>query len=142
MQNSLFHPKPIVLVRAVFAATGLIDFIGTLGDQPIGLIHYVEDVGLDDRYGLPFPSCNSSVTCFSQTALPLLALFPISLLRAAGGQPRILCGIGVLLLNLGFLYYGTRFVFHRSSTAARRLLVASIIYLPSLFALMSLLGGS
>jgi len=77
-----------------------------------------------------------------QTALPLLALFPISLLRAAGGQPRILCGIGVLLLNLGFLYYGTRFVFHRSSTAARRLLVASIIYLPSLLALMSLLGGS
>jgi len=77
-----------------------------------------------------------------QTVLPLLALFFIGLLRAAGGQPRILGDIGVLLLNLGFLYYGARFVRHRSSTAARRLLVASIIYLPSLFALMSLLGGS
>ena len=77
-----------------------------------------------------------------QTVLPLLALFPTSLLRAAGGQPCILCGIGVLLLNLGFLYYGARFVLHRSSTAARRLLVASIIYLPSLFVLVSLLGGS
>jgi protoheme IX farnesyltransferase len=77
-----------------------------------------------------------------QTVLPLLALFFIGLLRAAGGQPHILGDIGVLLLNLGFLYYGARFVRHRSSTAARRLLVASIIYLPSLFALMSLLGGS
>lgn len=77
-----------------------------------------------------------------QTVLPLLALFPTSLLRAAGGQPCILCGIGVLLLNLGFLYYGARFVLHRSSTAARRLLVASIIYLPSLFVLVSFLGGS
>jgi protoheme IX farnesyltransferase len=77
-----------------------------------------------------------------QTILPLLALLPIDLLSASGGQPRILCGIGVLLLNLGFLYYGARFVLHRSSTAARRLLVASIIYLPSLFVLMGLLGGS
>ena len=90
---------------------------------------------------LPQDKARDSIVSL-QTALPLLALFPISLLRAAGGQPRILCGIGVLLLNLGFLYYGTRFLLHRSSTAARRLLVASIIYLPSLFALMSLLGGS
>jgi protoheme IX farnesyltransferase len=77
-----------------------------------------------------------------QTMLPLLALFPMGSLPASGGQPSILYCIGALLLNLGFFYYGTRFVIHRSSAAARRLLVASIIYLPLLFALISLLGGS
>jgi protoheme IX farnesyltransferase len=75
-----------------------------------------------------------------QTVLPLLALFPIALLSPLGGQPSILYRVGALLLNLGFFYYGARFAFQRSSTAARRLLVASIIYLPSLFVLMNLFG--
>jgi protoheme IX farnesyltransferase len=74
-----------------------------------------------------------------ETMLPLLALFPLGLLSASGGQPSILYCMGALLLNLGFLYYGALFVFQRSSSAARRFLVASIIYLPSLFVLMSLL---
>jgi protoheme IX farnesyltransferase len=90
---------------------------------------------------LPHGKARDSIVSL-QTVLPLLALFPITLLPAAGGQPRILCGIGILLLNLGFLYYGARLVLHRSSAAARRLLLASIIYLPSLFALVSLLGRS
>ena len=75
-----------------------------------------------------------------QTVLPLLALFPSALLSPLGGQPSILYRVGALLLNLGFFYYGARFAFQRSSTAARRLLVASIIYLPSLFVLMNLFG--
>src|SRR5437879_8697934 len=77
-----------------------------------------------------------------QTMLPLLALFPMGSLPASGGQPSILYCIGALLLNLGFFYYGTRFVIHRSSAAARRLLVASLIYLSLLFALISLLVSS
>src|SRR6267142_475505 len=76
-----------------------------------------------------------------QTILPLLALFPIGLLPASGGRPSILYCMGALLLSLGFFYHGARFVLHRSNAAAHRLLVASIIYLPSLFVLMSLLGG-
>jgi heme o synthase len=76
-----------------------------------------------------------------QTILPLLALFPIGLLAASGGQPSILYFIGVLLLNLGFFYYGARFVLHKSSANAHRLLVASIIYLPSVFLLLSLLSA-
>src|SRR5438445_1584473 len=71
-----------------------------------------------------------------QTILPLLALFSISLL--SGDRPSILSGIATLLLNLGFLYYGAEFVLRRSSGAARRLLLASIIYLPLLFALRML----
>jgi heme o synthase len=76
-----------------------------------------------------------------QTILPLLALFPIALLPA-WSQPGILYRLGALLLNLAFFYHGARFVDQRSSTAARRLLTASIIYLPSILALMSLRGVS
>jgi heme o synthase len=71
-----------------------------------------------------------------QTILPLLALLPVSLLPALGRHPSFLCCTGVLFLSTGFLYYGTRFVFHKSSATARRLLLASIIYLPSLFVLI------
>jgi heme o synthase len=76
-----------------------------------------------------------------QTIMPLLALFPTALLPA-WGQARIFYGLGASLLNLAFFYYGARFVHHRSSSAARRLLTASIIYLPSILALMSLRGVS
>ena len=72
-----------------------------------------------------------------QTILPLLALFPLSILPASAQQLNIFYCVGTLLFSLGFLYYGSQFVLHRSSAAARRLLVASIIYLPSLFVLMS-----
>jgi protoheme IX farnesyltransferase len=72
-----------------------------------------------------------------QTILPLLALFPLSILSASAQHLRILYCVGALLFSLGFLYYGSQFVLHRSRAAARRLLVASIIYLPSLFVLMS-----
>jgi len=44
--------------------------------------------------------------------------------------------IGALILSLGFFYYGAQFALHRSNSAARRLLAASIIYLPLLFILM------
>jgi len=74
-----------------------------------------------------------------QTILPLLALFPVALLLAAAHQPSTLYYAGAYLLNLGFFYFGAQFVLHRSNGAARRLLVASIIYLPLIFVLMSLL---
>ena len=76
-----------------------------------------------------------------QTLLPLLALAPISLLPALAGRPSRLYCIGAVLLNVGFLYYGAQFVLGKSNSAARRLLAASIIYLPSLFMLMVLLRG-
>jgi len=46
--------------------------------------------------------------------------------------------IGALFLGWGFLYYAAQFVLRRSNSAARRLLAASIIYLPSLFVVMLL----
>jgi heme o synthase len=71
-----------------------------------------------------------------QTLLPLLVLAPFSLLPTLEGQPRTLYWIAALFLNLGFLYYGMQFVLNKSGSTARRLLAASIIYLPLLFVLI------
>lgn len=71
-----------------------------------------------------------------QTLLPLLVLALLSLLPGLEGAPRTWYSIAALFLNLGFLYYGMRFVLNKSGSAARRLLTASIIYLPLLFALI------
>jgi protoheme IX farnesyltransferase len=76
-----------------------------------------------------------------QTLLPLLALMPLALLPAFGVPSSTLYRIGAFLLSLGFLYCGAQFVLRRSNSAARRLLAASIIYLPSLFVLMIVTRG-
>jgi protoheme IX farnesyltransferase len=71
-----------------------------------------------------------------QTLLPLGLLIPLGLLPAFAGRMSMFYCIGALILTVGFLYFGLRFALHRSGSAARRLLAASIIYLPSLFVLM------
>jgi heme o synthase len=76
-----------------------------------------------------------------QTLLPLLALAPVSLLPALVGRSSTLYCIGAVLLCVVFSYYGARFALRKSNSAARQLLAASIIYLPSLFVLMILLRG-
>jgi len=68
--------------------------------------------------------------------VPLLALAPLSLLAGWAGASRTFYWIGALFLSFGFLYYGTQFVLNKSSSAARQLLAASIIYLPLLFLLI------
>jgi len=71
-----------------------------------------------------------------QTLLPLLVLVGLSLLPVLSGQGSGLHGIAGLLLNLGFAYYGVVFARRRSGPAARQLVMASILYLPSLLVLM------
>jgi len=68
--------------------------------------------------------------------LPLLLLFPAALLPTVVRESGLLYQLGALTLSLSFLYHGMRFVFHRSGATARRLLVASIFYLPLLLALI------
>ncbi|HUO16697.1 MAG TPA: heme o synthase [Verrucomicrobiae bacterium] len=75
-----------------------------------------------------------------QTLLPLLLLLPVSLLPALSRMASPAYSIAALLLCAGFLYYAARFVFRKSNSSARQLLAASILYLPSLFALV-ILGG-
>jgi protoheme IX farnesyltransferase len=79
-----------------------------------------------------------------QTLVPLVALVLLSLLLALTGVPsasHTMYSIGVLLLSFGFLYYGAQFVANKSGATARRLLAASVIYLPLLFVLMVLPRG-
>jgi heme o synthase len=75
-----------------------------------------------------------------QTVLPLLALVPLSLLPGLMGETKSYL-IGALVLGAGFLYGAAQFVIRRSNSAARRLLAASIIYLPALFVVMVLARG-
>jgi protoheme IX farnesyltransferase len=74
-----------------------------------------------------------------QTLLPLAALLPVSLLPIRG-QPSSLYSAGAVVLGVGFLYVGVQFAVGVSGSTARRLLMASIIYLPALLALMTFLA--
>jgi len=73
-----------------------------------------------------------------QTLLPLVLLLPLSVLPVRTGGASVYYWAGALLLGLGFLFFGSRFVLQRSGPAARRLLMASILYLPALLLLLTL----
>jgi len=73
-----------------------------------------------------------------QTLLPLIALAGASLLPVIAGAASPTYALGALVLSLGFAYCGSRFVVRRTGSAARQLMLASIVYLPLLFALMVL----
>jgi heme O synthase-like polyprenyltransferase len=69
-----------------------------------------------------------------ETLLPLLALGAISIMQSPTRHAAIFY-CAVALLGIGFIYFGWEFVFERSRVAARRLLTASIVYLPLLYGL-------
>jgi heme o synthase len=73
-----------------------------------------------------------------QASLPSLALLAVTLIPAIRGESGIVYLAGALVLGGVFLWYSTRFAFHMSTVSARRLLLASILYLPVLFALLAL----
>ena len=73
-----------------------------------------------------------------QSMLPSLALIPLSLTPALLGYAGYLYLAGALLLGVGFFYQAARLALDRSNAVARRLLLASIVYLPSAFLLMLL----
>jgi len=73
-----------------------------------------------------------------ETFLPLLALVATSMVQFPTQHAAIFYCASALL-GLGFLYFGLKFVLQRSRSAARRLLAASIVYLPLLFVLSATL---
>jgi protoheme IX farnesyltransferase len=73
-----------------------------------------------------------------ETLLPLVALVGITIVQLPTRYAAVFY-CAVLLLGLGFLYFGLKFVLQRSRTAARTLLAASIVYLPLLFGLSATL---
>jgi protoheme IX farnesyltransferase len=93
-----------------------------------------------DRAGyLVLPKGNVRVPfVILQTLLPLLALVAISITQSPTRHAATFyCAMA--LLGTGFAYFGWEFVFERSRVAARRLLTASIVYLPLLYGLSATL---
>jgi len=67
-----------------------------------------------------------------------LLLIPVSLLPAATGMAGSIYFVGAALMGIVFLYFSSKAALVRSAGQARRLLLASVIYLPLLFGLMVL----
>jgi heme o synthase len=73
-----------------------------------------------------------------QIVLYTLMLLPVSLLPTLMHISGWIYFSGAVILGLGFLYYSIRAATLRTTWQARRLLLASVLYLPLLFALMVL----
>ena len=65
-----------------------------------------------------------------------IALIPISLMPKFFAMAGNVYLYGALALGLAFLYYGLRIRWDRTRQQARRVLLASVVYLPVLFSLM------
>jgi protoheme IX farnesyltransferase len=98
---------------------------------------YREDYDRADY--LVLPKGNARVAfVIVETLLPLLALVAFSVMQTPTRHAATFY-YAVVLLGTGFTYFGWKFAFERSRTAARRLLTASIVYLPLLYALSATL---
>jgi heme o synthase len=93
-----------------------------------------------DRAGyLVLPKGNARVPfVMLETLLPLFALVAISIMQSPTRHAATFHW-AVALLGTGFTYFGWEFVLERSRVAARRLLTASIVYLPLLYGLSATL---
>jgi protoheme IX farnesyltransferase len=93
-----------------------------------------------DRAGyLVLPKGNAKVPfVILETLLPLLTLIAISMMQSPTRHV-VFFYCAAVLLGEGFLYCGLEFVVQRSRVAARRLLAASIVYLPLLYGLSAML---
>jgi heme o synthase len=69
------------------------------------------------------------------TVLPTLGLVILSLAPTPLARTGLVCRIGVLMLSSALAYCGAQLGLRRSPVAARRLLLASIAYLPLVFVL-------
>jgi heme o synthase len=65
-------------------------------------------------------------------------LVPVSFLPAAIGISGSVYLVGAAVLGIGFLFFSARAALVRTTWQARKLLLASVLYLPALFALMVL----
>jgi protoheme IX farnesyltransferase len=73
-----------------------------------------------------------------QVVVSSLLLVPLSLVPAWFGEAGTVYFLGALLLGAAYTSYGLRLAASRSRAIARRVLLASVIYLPLIFGLMML----
>jgi protoheme IX farnesyltransferase len=98
---------------------------------------YRQDYASAGYLVLPFGERRGAFMAW-QSLAPTLALIFLSLAPSFLGHAGPIYCVGALILSSGFLYCAARLALHKSNAAARRLLFASIIYLPILFVLMVL----
>jgi len=67
-----------------------------------------------------------------------LLLIPVSLIPVMMGHAGRIYLVGATVLGVSFLYYGVRFAISRSNLLARRVMLASVVYLPLVYILMML----
>jgi len=98
---------------------------------------YREDYGRAGILMLPVVEPDGRVTA-QQIVVYTLMLLPVSLLPTVMGMSGRIYFVGAIVLGLLFLYSSLRAAFSMSRQHARRLLLASVLYLPLLFVLMVL----
>ena len=98
---------------------------------------YREDYGRAGILMLPVVEPDGRVTA-QQIVVYTLMLIPVSLLPTVLGMSGRVYFFGAIVLGLLFLYSSVRAAFSMSRQQARRLLLASVLYLPLLFILMVL----
>ena len=96
---------------------------------------YREDYGRAGILMLPVVEPEGKVTA-QQIVVYTVLLLPVSLLPAALGTSGKIYLVGAVVLGLLFLYSSVRAAMSKSRQEAKRLLLASVIYLPLLFILM------
>jgi protoheme IX farnesyltransferase len=96
---------------------------------------YREDYSRAGILMLPVVEPDGRVTA-QQIIVYTLMLLPVSLLPTVLGLSGKLYLFGAIILGLLFLYSSVRAAFSKSRQQARRLLLASVVYLPLLFILM------
>ena len=84
---------------------------------------------------LPVVEPDGRVTA-QQIVVYTVLLLPVSLLPAMLGTSGKIYFVGAIVLGLLFLYSSVRAAMSKSRQEAKRLLLASVIYLPLLFILM------
>lgn len=98
---------------------------------------YREDYARAGIKMLPVVEPEGRITS-QQIILYTLMLLPVSLMPTLVHLAGWLYFSGAIILGLGFLYFSIRAATLRTTWQARRLLLASVLYLPLLFALMVL----
>lgn len=73
-----------------------------------------------------------------QILLPSFALIGLNFAPMLLGNGGLFYTVGALSFSICFLYYGAQLAMHKTNSVARRLLLASIVYLPLAFVLMVL----
>jgi protoheme IX farnesyltransferase len=96
---------------------------------------YREDYGRAGILMLPVVEPEGRITA-QQIVVYTVMLLPVSFLPTVLGLSGRLYLVGAIILGLLFLYSSLRAAFSKSRQQARRLLLASVLYLPLLFILM------